>query len=125
MENSIRSSAITRKMPTPQATARISTILGTDGTSSARTCRSGSDMVIINPSKKPRITVTARFLLFVRQVPTRSPIMDMDISAPRVKNIIPTTSRTAPARKQSRMLGDMGAIQKHKTRTIPIIGRTA
>ena len=42
-----------------------------------------------------------------------------------VKNIIPTTSRTAPARKQSRMLGDMGAIQKHKTRTIPIIGRTA
>ncbi len=37
MLKSIRRSATTRKTPTPQATDRISTILGMEGTCSART----------------------------------------------------------------------------------------
>ena len=114
-----------RKTPTPTDTAPIRTLFGIDGTCPARTCRSGSDMVIITPRMNPMPRIAHSFFVFVIQLPIRSPIMDMDISAPRVKNIIPTTSRTAPARKQSRMLGDIGAIQKHRTRTIPIIGRTA
>ena len=67
MENSILKRAATRKSPTPQATARIRTILGTEGTSSANTCRSGSDMVITKPSKKPSPIITGRLLVFVRQ----------------------------------------------------------
>ena len=42
---------ITRKAPTPIATAPTRTALGTLGTCSARTCRSGSDTVTITPIK--------------------------------------------------------------------------
>ena len=59
------------------------------------------------------------------QVPTRSPMGVMAISAPWVKNIMPTISSTAPSKKHSRMLGEMGAMLKHSSSTIPMIGSTA
>ena len=43
---------MTRYIPTPKATDKISTKLGIDGTCSARTCKSGSEIVIINPMIK-------------------------------------------------------------------------
>lgn len=125
MEKSIRKSAITRKEPTPPATERISTTLGTAGTWPASTCRSGSEIVTINPSKKATKIMMARFRLPVRLDPTRSPMGVMEISAPRVKNIIPARISTAPIRKHKRILGETGAIEKHSASTIQIMGRTA
>ena len=125
MEKSIRKSAITRKIPTPHATDRIKTRLGTALTCPANTCRSGSEMVMINPSKKDTRMMTNTFRLLVRQDPTRSPMGLMETSAPRVKNIIPARINMAPMRKHSRMLGETGAIKKHRISTIQIIGRTA
>ena len=49
----------------------------------------------------------------------------MDISAPRVKNIIPAMTITAPTRKHSRILEVIGAMVKLNTITIPTTGRTA
>ena len=53
---------ITRKAPTPIATAPTRTALGTLGTCSARTCRSGSDTVTITPIKKLMVMTTHSFL---------------------------------------------------------------
>ena len=125
MPNSIRRSATTRKIPTPVATARMITMLGTAGTCSARTCRSGSDTVMIKPRTKPRITITHSFLERVMLLPTRSPMGVMAISAPRVKNIIPITSITAPIIYSSIMPGEMGTMVKHSASTIMMIGSTA
>ena len=69
--------------------------------------------------------MTHNFLLPVMQLPTRSPIGVIAISAPGVKNIMPTTSSAAPMRKQSRMLGEIGAIVKQSRSTMPMIGSTA
>lgn len=85
MENSIRRRAITRKAPTPQATDRISVILGTAGTWPASTWRSGSEMVTINPRRNATATITGRFRLLVRQVPMRSPMGVIDISGAQGK----------------------------------------
>ena len=79
----------------------------------------------MKPKRKDSPITTGSFLLFVRHVPTRSPIGDMASSAPSVKSIIPASKRTAPKRKQSRMLEEMGAITKQSTSTIAMIGSTA
>ena len=100
-------------------------IFGMDGTSVANTCKSGSEMVIMTPSKNERHTIKRMFLLLVILAPTFSPIMVMDISAPRVKNIIPKITISAPIRKLSNTLGVNGVIEKHNTNTIRIIGTTA
>ena len=42
-----------------------------------------------------------------------------------VKNIMPTRSSTVPIKKQSRILGEMGATVKHSSMTIHTIGITA
>ena len=123
--NNIRSSAITRNSPTPPATARIRIIFGTDGTWLARTCKSGSDIVIINPSKNEIKITSHSFLLLVILVPIRSPIGVIAISAPRVKNIIPAINSTAPIKKQSKILGEIGATEELSNNTIPTIGNTA
>ena len=52
-------------------------------------------MVTINPRRNATATITGRFRLLVRQVPMRSPMGVMDISAPRVKNIMPTRISTS------------------------------
>ena len=125
MPNSIRSNATIRNPPTPRATARIRVRLGTEGTCSARTCKSGSDMVIINPMiKLIRMTINT-FLDFVMMEPTRSPIGVIDISTPTLKKSMPTINRTAPTRKVIRILGGIGAMEKHNINTIAKIGKTA
>lgn len=80
---------------------------------------------MMKPKRKDSPITTGSFRLFVRHVPTRSPIGDMASSAPSVKSIIPASKRTAPKRKQSRMLEEMGAITKQSTSTIAMIGSTA
>ena len=54
--------AAMRKTPTPSATATIRMALGIEGTCSASTCRSGSDMVMIKPRMKHRRRTTPSFL---------------------------------------------------------------
>ena len=49
----------------------------------------------------------------------------MLISAPRVKNMMPTTIMAAPSKKHSRMLGDTGATVKQSTSTMATMGSTA
>ena len=80
---------------------------------------------MMKPKRKDSPITTGSFRLFVRHVPTRSPIGDMASSAPSVKSIIPASKSTAPKRKQSRMLEEMGAITKQSTSTIAMIGSTA
>lgn len=95
------------------------------GTCCASTCRSGSDIVIIKPSKKDSATTTHSFLDCVIAVPTRSPIGDIASSAPSVKNTIPTISNIPPIRKHSKILGEIGAIVKDSSSTSPMMGSTA
>ena len=57
--------------------------------------------------------------------PTFSPMGVILVSAPRVKNIRPRTIITAPIRKHSRMLGEMGAAEKQSSNTMQTIGKTA
>ena len=123
--SSIRSRASTRNAPTPAATDKISVILGTAGTWPASTWRSGSEMVMRKPSRKPITMMTPRLRLRVTAEPTRSPMGVMLASAPRVKNIMPTMIMAAPSRKHSRMLGEMGAALKHSASTMPTMGSTA
>ena len=99
--NSIRRSDATRKSPTPAATDSTRTIFGTEGTCSARTCRSGSEMVTINPRIKLKRTISHSFFVCVIQVPTLSPIGVMDISTPSVKNIIPRSGALLPEEMQA------------------------
>lgn len=65
------------------------------------------------------------FLVFVMQVPTRSPIRVMDISTPMEKRTIPTINNTAPTKNAIRIPGVIGAMLKHKSNTIPMTGSTA
>ena len=79
-------------------------------------------MVTINPRRNATATISGRFRLLVRQVPMRSPMGVMDISAPRVKNIMPTRISTAPIRKHRRTLGE-GAMVKQRSRTMLMMGK--
>jgi hypothetical protein len=49
----------------------------------------------------------------------------IDISTPTLKNNIPTINKIAPIKNVIRILGGIGAIEKHKSKTIARIGRTA
>ncbi len=80
---------------------------------------------MITPRIKARITIMITFLLCVILAPTFSPIGVMEISAPKVKSIIPTITSTAPRRKLSKILGERGTSKKLKTRTMQMIGTTA
>ena len=121
MLNSMRKSAMTRNTPTPSATEKISVLFGMDGTCSANTWRSGSEIVMMNPSTNPSITMMLSFFLLVTAVPSRSPMGVMLISAPSVKNMVPMTIMAAPIRKHSKILEEMGAIVKHRTMTLSLI----
>lgn len=82
-------------------------------------------MVIRKPSKKPSTRMRSSLRLRVMTAPTRSPMGVMLISAPRVKNMMPTTIMAAPSKKHSRMLGDTGATVKQSTSTMATMGSTA
>ena len=79
-------------------------------------------MVIRKPSKKPSTRMRGSLRLRVMTAPTRSPMGVMLISAPRVKNMMPTTIMAAPSKKHSRMLGDTGATVKQSTSTMATMG---
>ncbi len=91
----------------------------------ASTCKSGSEMVMRKPSRKPTPMMRGRLRVLVSMVPIRSPMGVMLISAPRVKNMMPTMIIAAPSRKQSRMLGETGAMEKQSTSTMATMGSTA
>ena len=82
-------------------------------------------MVMRKPSRKPMPKITGSFRLLVITAPTRSPMGVMLISAPSVKNMMPTTIMAAPSKKHSRMLGDTGAMVKQSTSTMATMGSTA
>ena len=92
----MRTSARTRKNATPPETERISTLLGMDWTWLASTCRSGSDTVIMNPSKKPSGKISQSFRVLVIRAPTYLPMGSMACSDPIVKNTMPIISRMHP-----------------------------
>ena len=96
-----------------------------EGTCWAKTCKSGSEMVIIIPIIKLISMMMNTFLERVITLPTRSPMGVIDISTPTLKNNIPTISKIAPIKNVIKMLGGIGAIEKHKSKTIARIGRTA
>ena len=80
---------------------------------------------MIRPSRNESTTTTPSFLVLVIATPTRSPIGVMEISAPAENSIMPTMISTAPIRKQSRMLGEIGAMENESSSTMQTIGRTA
>ncbi len=63
--NRILSTATTRKIPTPTATVQMRTSLGMEGTWLARTCRSGSAMVMMMPITKQTVIRTYSFFVFM------------------------------------------------------------
>ena len=115
---------MTRKTPTPPATVMISIKSETASTCPANTCRSGSAIVVIRPSKKQ--TGTAKESLRSRVIcfPTPSPIGIMAMSAPREKSPIPTIKSTAPTRKSISISAGMGTINALSTTTKREIGVT-
>ena len=98
---------------------------GTDGTCDASTCKSGSETVMIKPSKNESVITTPSFFVFVMAVPMRSPMGVMAVSAPVVKNIMPTKMSTAPIKKHSRTLGESGAMVNESASTMVMMGRTS
>ena len=91
----------------------------------ASTCKSGSEMVMRKPSTNPTPMMRGRLRLRVSMAPTRSPMGLMLISAPSVKNMMPTMIMDAPSKKHSRMLGETGAMLKQSTSTMATMGSTA
>ena len=104
---------------------RISSILGIACTCRASTCKSGSEMVISTPSTKPRVRISGRFLVFVIRAPTCSPMGVMATSAPTEKNIMPTTSKTAPVKKLSSIPLGIGATVRLSASKSTTMGSTA
>lgn len=80
---------------------------------------------MINPMIKLIAMIKNRFLDLVMVVPVRSPIGVIESSTPTLKNNIPTMRRAAPIRNVIKILGGIGAMVKHKKRTIKSIGKTA
>ena len=124
MRNRMRSMAITRKMPTPTATAPTRMALGTPGTCWASTCRSGSDTVTMTPIKKPTPATTQSLRERVIAAPTRSPMGVMAVSAPRENRAMPRMTITAPIRNASSVSVGMGATVKLRISTMTMMGTT-
>ena len=125
MPSSIRSTAMTKNAATPNATARIKTKFGMEGTCCANTCKSGSEIVMIKPMIKVMSTTMISFFERVMTEPVRSPIGVMDNSTPTLKKSIPTINRMAPIIKVINILGGIGAMEKHSNSTMIKIGSTA
>ena len=70
--------------------------MGMDCTWLASTCRSGSEIVIINPSRNPSGKIRLSLRVFVIRAPTCFPMGSMACSAPMVKNTMPIISRIQP-----------------------------
>ena len=122
--NSILSIAIIRNIPTPAATVIIITAFGIDGTCVARTDRSGSAMVIINPIKKHIGRIMPNLPILVICSPAPSPKGSIDMSAPNVKNPIPTINSAAPAINNTSVPIGIGETVMLNISTITVIGNT-
>ena len=82
-------------------------------------------MVIISPKKKPTKTINQTFFVLTRLPPILSPISLIDISAPRLKKIMPIITKQAPKRKLLKTPIDIGTIVNPKNKTRNTIGKTA
>ena len=120
----MRSREITRKAPTPIATAPTRTALGTLGTCSARTCKSGSAIVISIPRIKQTNNGPPIFFVRLISIPMPSPIGIMDISAPIVKKPMPIISITAPNKNSTNAPEDNGKSVILRIKTIAVNGST-
>ena len=79
-----------RNIPVPADTViNITHLLLIPGTCSARTIKSGSAIVTINPKIKLSIAIKESFLLWLRFDPTYPPIFIVDISTPILNADIP------------------------------------
>ena len=113
-----------RNMPTPTATDKIRTRLGIEGTCSARTCKSGSAIVI----KAPRTKHTTRGIIMLFDLlictPIPSPKGCMDISEPIVKRLMPANKSSVPKMNNTRMPASKGDIEMLNKTTIAAMGST-
>ena len=121
----MRSTATTKKIPTPTATVQMRTLLGIEGTWLARTTRSGSAIVIIIPMTRQINARTGRSFTFIICAPTPSPSGVIAISAPSWKNAMPMMSIKAPTRNRAIVPVFMGTTKMLKSSTITVIGSTA
>ena len=71
------------------------------------------------------ISTSPSFFTLSMLPPTRSPIGVIDISAPRLKNTIPTITMKDPSKNSDNTAVDTGAILRHSIRTMSTIGITA
>ena len=94
------------------------------GTWVAKTWRSGSETVTTTPIRKLTETTTQSFRDPAIWDPACSPMGVMAVSAPRVKNPMPTMSSTAPAKKARRMSTGSGARVRQRTSTMAVMGST-
>ena len=113
-----------RKMPTPTDTVRISMVLSMPGTFWARTCRSGSAMVMTTPRTKASTRMSHRRRDLVIFAPTRLPIWVMDSSAPSVNSPMPRIRSPEPSRNESISPTSTRTSARHSTATIAVTGKT-
>lgn len=123
----VRATDKTKNTPTPAATVRMITMSGTAGTWLAKTCKSGSAMVMNPPIKntKGMMGQMERFPMRTTSPPTLSPMGIIAMSAPREKSPMPNTRRMAPSRNIiSVPTGMLGARVKLSSSTMAVMGIT-
>ena len=91
----------------------------------ARTCKSGSAMVMITPITKQTRTRMGSRLVFMIWEPTPSPKGVMDISAPSWKKAMPIISMKAPTRNMAMVPVSMGTMKILSNSTMTVMGTTA
>ena len=123
--NTIRTKASAKKTPTPRATITINRTFGiVCCICSARTIKSGSAIVIINPIATVTPINIQIFFFLVTNCPICSPIFIIEESAPRLKKLNPKISIIAPIKKANIVQPETGKIQ-HNIKTTIVIGTTA
>lgn len=117
--------ANTKNSPTPTPTDIIKVYLFiVCDNCSAKTVKSGSETVIKTPTKKNTGIMSHNFLVLTTPVPTYSPIGVIAVSAPSVNSPIPTTTNKTHTINVKNVSDGIGAIVKHKRRTIKDMGST-
>ena len=82
--------------PTPAPTVSIKTHLFKAGNLSAKTIKSGSAIVIKNPTRNELMSNNASFFFDINFSPRFFPIGIIEISAPNEKRLTPNTKKTKP-----------------------------
>ena len=89
-----------RNTPTPAETATINSVVSIEGVYEARTCKSGSEAVTMNPTNTASSMTSHILRDFAISEPTYSPIRDMEPSAPSENRPVPTIMNTAPTKNE-------------------------